>query len=278
MHALSEGRESSQGVLTGASPADRARPLAGLRVLVTRPGAQAGGLTRSLTEAGAVVAPIPTIAICPPADLRPIHDAVDRFETYDWVVLTSANGVERLAVFLERRSDGPSLLRRARIAAVGPATARALERLGATVTLVPGEYRGERLAEAMVGADPSIGSARVLLARAARGGATLPARLASTGARVDDVAVYETRVDRSSEGALRDVVGAGALDWITFTSASTAEAFAEMAGTDTGGARIAAIGPITAEAVERAGLPQPVVAPSATTAALVQAIVDEVST
>jgi len=273
VHALFEGRESPQGVLTDAPPEDHARPLDGLRVLVTRPAAQAEAIARAFTAAGAVVDPLPTVRIIDPDDLRPLTAALSRIRSYRWVVLTSANGAERLATALQGSHPGQPSMMELRIAAVGPATGATLQRLGVTPEVVPAVHHGEALAEALITADPALAGKHVLLARAADARPELPARLSEAGAVVDDVPIYETCVDRSSEGALRAIIEEGAVDWITFTASSTVRAFVEMVGTETGGARIATIGPVTAATVRELGLPEPVVAKTATAKALVVAVV-----
>ncbi|MFV1985925.1 MAG: uroporphyrinogen-III synthase [Gemmatimonadota bacterium] len=273
MHALLEGRKSPQGALTDATPEPRGRPLAGLRVLVTRPTAPSEPLSVALCRAGAIVDPVPTIRIVDPPDLAPLREAADAFEAYDWVVLTSANGVERLAVALSERLSGSASLRSCKLAVIGPATAAAARVLGAEPLVVPAVHRGEALADALLMAVPDLAGRRILLARASEARPVLPARLRAAGAIVDDVPAYATRVDESSREALTALVDDGAVDWVTFTASSTVHGFVELVGPRAGGARAAAIGPITAETVRVVGLPEPVVAEDATAEGLVEAIV-----
>lgn len=250
-------------------------PLEGSHVLVTRPAGQAGGLGRRLERHGARVTALPTIRIVDPPDGGPLDRAAAGLESYDWVILTSVNGVERLAAALERLGRGMGPLARVRIGVIGPATGRAVRALGAAPIVMPDSFRGERLAEAVIAAAEDVSGARILLARAREARPALPDRLRAAGASVDVVAAYETRVNRDIEPDLTRLLDEGAFDWITFTASSTVRAYAELAGIRTGGARIAAIGPITARTVRDLGLPVDAVADTYTTGGLVEALVRE---
>lgn len=273
MHALPEGGQSPQGVLTAA-------PLAGQRVLVTRPASQSAGMRRALERLGARVTAIPTIRIDPPTDPVPLETAAASLRDYDWVVLTSVNGVERLAAAAERVPGGPGAWREARIAAIGPATAAAARAAGAAPSLVPGEYRAEALAAALAREAAAEGrglaGVRVLLARAEEAREVLPDRLAEAGACVDVVTAYRTRVNQEAGPRLLGLIEAGAIDWLTFTASSTVRGFVQLVGPQTGGARIAAIGPVTARTVVAAGLPVHAVGAEYTTRGLIDALVDVV--
>jgi uroporphyrinogen III methyltransferase/synthase len=276
VHALPEGRKSPQGVLTDAAPETLARPLEGLRVLVTRPAVRSERLSSALARAGASVDPVPTIRITDPPDPAPLRHAAETIESYDWVVVTSVNGVERLALALAERSPGLAHLGSTRLAAIGPATAQAARKLGVEPAVTPPIYRGEALADALLAAVPDMAGKRVLLARALEARPVLPRRLRAAGAIVDDVPAYATRVADASGDALRALVDGRALDWITFTASSTVRGFVELVGPVCGSARLAVIGPVTAETVRAVGLPEPVVAQRATADGLVSAIVGAV--
>src|SRR5262245_6075688 len=125
------------------------KPLFGRRIVVTRARAQAAGFVDALAAAGADVIPCPTIEIVAPASWAPLDAAIARVESYDWIVLTSVNGVE---MFFERLRVGRRdvrALHRARIAAVGSETAAALAARGVLVDVVPPEFRAEAVAAAM---------------------------------------------------------------------------------------------------------------------------------
>ncbi len=305
MHPVPEGREGPEGLLTsegspvppGSGP-DAARrsplavsraPLSGRTILVTRPAGQGRSLARRLESAGAIPVLLPTIRIADPRDRAPLLEAADRLETYDWIVLTSVNGVRRLLAALAERGSGGAALAGRRVAAIGPATAAALRAAGATGVTVPRAYRAEALVEAIlaaeaptraVGTAPSDASAgalegrRVLVPRAAEARAVLIERLRAAGARVDVVPAYETRIEHAAAARLERLLSERALDWVTFTSSSTVRAFVDLVGARTGGARVAAIGPITAATAADLTIPADAVAREYTTRGLVDAIVE----
>jgi uroporphyrinogen-III synthase len=256
-------------------------PLAGRRVLVTRPNGQDERLAVLLRECGAEVEHLPTIRIADLEDHGPLLRAAARLCEYDWAVLTSVNGVERFAAALQERGIDVGACPGVRWAAIGPATARALHRIGVAVVLLPASYRAESLAEAIresgreedsTGAAPLAGC-RVLLARAAEARPVLPNRLRADGAVVEDVAAYITEPNREAAAALRAATLAGGLDWIAFTASSAVRAFCELGG-DVGDSRVAVIGPITAKTARGLDVPVHAVASQYTISGLVGAIVE----
>jgi uroporphyrinogen III methyltransferase/synthase len=232
------------------------KPLSGRRIVVTRPRAQAADFIERLSAAGADVVACPIIEIVPPPSWAPLDDAIGRIGEFDWLVFTSTNGVD---VFFERLHalgrDVPSL-HRARLAAIGPQTAHALERRGLRVDVVPDEFRAEGVAEEMQRA--GIAGARVLLPRAAGAREILPAMLRQAGARVEEVASYDTARPLSGSAEVRRLIEEGGVDLVTFTSSSTVRNFLALLGEDAAGllrqTRIGCIGPITAETARSAGL------------------------
>jgi uroporphyrinogen III methyltransferase/synthase len=230
--------------------------LAGRRIVITRRAEQAQSLHRALKGRGAEVIVLPTIALAPPRSWRLVDAAIQRLKAYDWVIFTSVNGVEAFAKRLRHKGQTMRALR-ARIAAIGPATARALRARGLRVSVVPEEYRAEGLLKAL-GKENWKGK-RVLLARAAKARDLLPRRLARRGADVDVVAVYQTVVPRSSRSLLAQVFGRKP-DAITFTSSSTVRNFVSLAGSRRAarralrGVAVATIGPVTSRTARALGL------------------------
>ncbi|MGD2215639.1 MAG: uroporphyrinogen-III synthase [Gemmatimonadales bacterium] len=240
---------------------------------MTRPAAQAEGLLVGLSRLGAQPVHCPTIRISDPADPEPLRRAIRRLDSYDWVVFTSANGVARFWHELEACGGDVGLPDGMQVAAIGPATAAALERRGVRPELVPEQYVAEAVADALTGR-AAIGGRRVLLPRAAGARQVLPERLRGAGAEVDEVVAYESRPDPDGIARLKDGLLRGAFDMITFTAASTVNHFVEVAGADRGRARVAVIGPITGAAARAAGLTVDVEAREYTVEGLLQAIVD----
>ena len=242
--------------------------LAGKRIAVTRPAAQADSLLDRLRELGADPLACPTIRIADPAEAAPLKEAAARVEDYDWVVFTSVNGVDRLFAALEEQ--GRTWPEAVQIAAIGPATAEALEDRAVPPSLQPGEYIAEAVADALIAA--GVEDRRVLLPRAAGARAVLRERLEAAGAQVDEVPAYESMPDEEGIAELRAALNRDEVDMVTFTAASTVEHFVALAGPDLGRARVAAIGPITARAARSRGLQVDAVASDYTAEGLVQAI------
>lgn len=237
-------------------------PLAGLKVAVTRSHQQASGQVIKLRAAGAEVIECPTIEICAPADYGPLDAALCALEGYDWLVLTSVNGVGHLFSRLEAVGGDARWLAGCRVAAIGDATARALAARGIRADLVPEVFRSEALAEALLDAGVGCGS-RVLLARAAVAREVLVERLREAGAQVDVVSAYQTLVSRSTltEHALSRIL-AGDVDAMTFTSSSTVHNLMRLL--DERGMRptqvlsgiaCCSIGPVTTETLASYGIP-----------------------
>ena len=232
------------------------KPLFGRRIVITRPRAQAAEFAEALEAAGAEVIPFPTIDTAPPPSLAALDVALRRAGDFDWVIFTSANGVR---VFFERLQVLGTDVRdwhRAHFAAIGPQTARAVQRYGVRVDTVPDEYR----AEAVVAALSQIGVAgkRILLPRAAGARAVLPQQLREHGATVEDVATYTTVLPRVNAQELRQWLASGAVDLVTFTSSSTVHNFVTLLNGDIADllrrVTIGCIGPVTAETARNYGM------------------------
>src|SRR5207244_1522534 len=229
------------------------RPLLGKRIVVTRTRKQASVLSNKLRALGAHVIELPTIRIEPPSDLREFAELVQDTHIYDWIVFTSANGVEAFFDVFFKLYDDAREIGGARIAAIGPATAQRVKDFHLHVDLQPEEF----VAEAVVREfkkQGSIENLRVLLVRAEKARDTLPKELLAMGAIVDEAFAYRTLPEtRDTSGARRQLAQDGA-DLITFTSSSTVENFLALGLPWPKGMRIASIGPITSKTVRDHGL------------------------
>ena len=253
----------------------RARPLAGRRIVITRRREQTEGLREALRKKGATVVEFPTIALATPRSWRPLDETIRRLKSYNWVVFTSANGVDSFWQRLARQGKGARALRRARIAAIGPATAAALKRHRVRATVVPDEYRAEGLIKALE--KEHWQGQRVLLARAAAARAVLPQALRRQGARVDVVDAYRTVLPPVGKRRIHKVFGRRKPDAITFTSSSTVRNFFALLGRPQArralaSVAVASIGPITSRTARALGLRVGVEANPYTVPALVTAL------
>ena len=251
-------------------------PLAQRTVVVTRPRAQAPSLTRPLQRHGARVVEFPTITIDPPEDPTALREAVAALATFDWLVCTSVNGVAAVVRALEATGRDPAAaLSEVAIAAIGPATARAVRDAGGTVAVVPEEeYRAEALVDALLDEIGNLSGVRVLIARAAEARPVLPRRLREAGGEVREVSAYRTTVANPDADRMRRLLEEGRIDWLTFTASSTVRNFVRLVDGATDSARVACIGPITAGTAREVGFSVEVTADEYTIPGLVRAIVD----
>lgn len=231
--------------------------LRGRRILVTRAREQASVLSTLIRDEGGEPVELPTIRIRPPDDWTAVDAAMDGWGRFDWVAFTSVNGVEiwmRRAAEreLEARSFGA-----ARIAAIGPATARALRAHGLRANLVPPRYVAESLLDELLRA--GVRGKRVLLPRAAEARKLLAEGLRGAGAEVVEVALYDTLPDTGTGCSVLAELEAGAIDAATFTSSSTVRNFAALAGEGRAAqvltrTRVVCIGPVTAATARDLGI------------------------
>ncbi|MBI2369218.1 MAG: uroporphyrinogen-III synthase [Deltaproteobacteria bacterium] len=237
------------------SPADATRQgeaekaLQGRKVLVTRGWEEAGRLAELLADQGAIPVVFPTIALKPPASWAALDRALEALGGYDWLIFTSANGVRFFLDRLSATGRDPEVLKGLRLAAIGPATARALEERGLRAAFVPEEFRAEAVVEGL--GRVGLAGRRVLLPRAREARDVLPQGLEALGAVVDVVEAYETVRPDGEVGPVRALLEAGEIAVVTFTSSSTVRNLVAMLGAEAAPtlvnrATVACIGPITA--------------------------------
>jgi uroporphyrinogen III methyltransferase/synthase len=257
------------------------RPLFGRRIVVTRSREQAGEFIEMLEDLGAEAIEAPAIRIAPPEDLDALDLAVAEASTYDWIVFTSANGVDS---FMRRLLVGPGDVRSlgpVRICTIGPSTAERLARYGIKVDLTPNEYRAEAIVDALK-TSAELRGLRFLLPRADIARELLADQLREAGADVTEVAAYRTLPDGGERDGDRDVYRMlldREIDAVTFTSASTVRNFVSLLGEEPAAdllrtTVVASIGPVTAEAAQQLDIQTTVMPSTYTIPALVDALVD----
>jgi uroporphyrinogen-III synthase len=293
-------------------------------VLVGRARHQAGALSSELRNRGAKVIEIPFIEIRKPRSFQSLDTALKNLDSYDWLILTSVNGVEAMWERLEklglrdaskaraaktmaregqdfgravRRREGRDFSRAGRlphsssalaaegplprIAAIGPATKRAIEQRGAKVDVVPKEYIAESVVRSLKN---KVKGKRVLLVRAKVARDVIPRELRKAGAHVDVVEAYETVVPQSSRARLRTSLNNPKKrpHVVTFTSSSTVRNFVELLGGEQKARtnslaeiQMASIGPVTSSTLREQGLSIDIAAKEFTIPGLVAAIVEK---
>ena len=287
------------------------RPLRKVRILVGRARHQASALSAQLRKLGAQVLEIPFIEIRQPRSYQPLDSALKNLATYDWLILTSVNGVEAMGARMDKLKlsdkikiqdasgkfrEGPEFTRtdirtkssaalaagvhRLRIAAIGPATKKAIEQRGGKVDVVPKEYVAESVVRSL---RRRVRGKRVLLVRAKVARDVIPRELRRAGARVEVVEAYETVVPQSSRARLRAALKNPRQrpHVVTFTSSSTVRNFVTLLG----GSRVhpsldgiltASIGPVTSSTLRELGLGVHIEAKEFTIPGLIDAIIAHV--
>jgi uroporphyrinogen-III synthase len=253
------------------------QPLAGKRILITRAHEQAGAMARELEKLGATVLSIPTIEIKPPQSFQPLDKALKKIPAYDWLILTSVNGVKALFKRMEKQEMHSGMLRQLSVVAIGPATQAELEQRGVKVAITPPEY----IAEAVVAAlKDKVSGKRVLLIRAKVARDVIPQQLRQFGAEVDVAEAYETVIPQNSREKIRAALADPEQrpNIITFTSSSTVKNFIALLGSGVSpkqqleGIAVASIGPVTSATLIEVGLGVHIEAKDYTIPGLINAI------
>jgi uroporphyrinogen-III synthase len=251
-------------------------PLAGRRIVLTRPHAQSGDFETAVEALGGIPIVAPAIALVAPDVWTVVDAALRRIGTYDWIVFTSANAVRALVNRAGAIGIGREQLREARLAAVGPTTARVLEELLCPPDVIPSTHTSESLGRELA----DVAGARVLLPRGDLADDALPDALRAHGAFPDTIVVYHTVPGGGLAAIVEGICGAS-IDALLFTSASAAHfvatALAEAgvsAGELTGRLPVTAcLGSMTAAAAQSAGFPNVIVSEGASQAELIDRVV-----
>jgi uroporphyrinogen III methyltransferase/synthase len=249
------------------------QPLFGKRVLVPRAAHQTKETATAIRERGGEPVSFPVLEIVDPPDPGPLQRALRELPDYDWVVFTSANGVDRFFGALAASGRDARALGASQVAVIGPATRTALERHGIRPDVMAREFVGEGLANAIL----QRGNVqRVLVPRALIARDALPETLRNAGATVDVVPVYETRAPSPERRAALRALFEDGIDAILFTSSSTVDGVVELLGEDAKSflsrVTLASIGPITSETLRARGLDATVTADEYTVPGLLSAL------
>ena len=255
----------------------RSQPLKGVRILVGRAKHQAGALSAQLREQGARVIEIPFIEIRKPRSFKSLDWALKNLDTYDWLILTSVNGVDAMWERMQKLKLAESWRSGASapaVAAIGPATKKGIEQRGRKVDVVPKEYVAESVVRSLKN---RVKGKRVLLVRAKVARDVIPRELRKAGAHVDVVEAYETVVPRASKrkihAALKNTSRRPHV--VTFTSSSTVKNFMGLVGRsrqNLSGIQMASIGPVTSATLRDYALKVDIAAKEFTIPGLVSAI------
>jgi len=244
--------------------------LADLTVAVTRPPTKGDRLAADLERLGATVVDAPALHLVPPADPKPLASAAARLGEFDWVVLTSAAGVQALSDAVRVAGGGAPR----RLAVVGAQTAAAAAAVGWQAEVVPERFDAEGLLERLDRGALSFEGASVLLAVAENARDVLLEGLAARGAAVTRVAAYGSAAASAADlGELAAAIRSGRVDLLTFTSSAAARNLVAALGAFVLAVPVAAVGPVTARTARELGYAVVAVAEEHTMEGLIQAVI-----
>ena len=276
----------SRAEKTEAEEAREVKPLDGRSVMITRARAQAAEFVSELERYGARVVECPMIEIVPLESYELLDQALENLYGYDWIIFTSANGVEHFLRRLEAQEIDVSELDELRVCAIGEATLSRLHDAHVHVDVVPEKFQAEGVFEALslyLGGPSEFENLNFLIPRAAVGRDYLPRALEGAGARVDVVPAYRTVRPATTERArVEALLLGGGIDCIAFTSSSTVSNFAQLFDTNDlrgllGGVAVACIGDVTAQTASDYGLQTHIRPAECTVAALARAVAEHFS-
>jgi len=256
-------------------------PLRNRLILIASSTKVSSKLSRGLKDLGGQVTIFPVISIRVIQNNRDLDDSIAKLDRYDWIIFTSAHGVEFYLKYLERRGLSGQDLTRCNICAVGPSTAERLADHGIAVNLIPEDYLAEGVLDALgerCGGEAGLAGLRILIPRAKRARNLLPRELTRAGAHVDTVPCYETVLPELTGQERRSILRKRP-DLIVFTSSSTVSNFMKLSGPKDGkrlllNTAVAALGPITAATAASHGKQVEIVPAKSTTAHLIEAILE----
>ena len=253
------------------------KPLFGKRVIVTRATRQASALADKISALGGETWEFPTIEIAPPPSFDQMDEAINRIETYQWIIFTSVNGVQSFFDQLKFLRKDIRDLKGIKLCAIGTRTQAELEQFGLIVDCVPKEYRAEAIVEGLN--DKIASGERVLLPRAETARKLLPQALSEKGVVVDEVIAYRTIQGKGNVQRVTELLQSKRAHAVTFTSSSTVTNFVNMLNADNlsellQDVVVASIGPITSQTAQELGIHVDVEAKEYTIDGLIAALLE----
>jgi len=231
------------------------RSLFGRSIVVTRDAAGNAGFAAKIVRRGGNPLEFETIRIRPLTDTNEFLRALAKVAQYDWVVFTSGNGVTTFFDALDSLGKDARVFSSAKIAAIGGKTAEKLSEFGIKADFVPGIFTGRELGKQLIGFT-NLRDKKILLLRSQLASNELVEILSRAGAEVDNVALYTADAAKSDCAWLADGINDGTIDWLTFASPSSVDAFFEQIGVEavnSAKVKVASIGPVTSERLKALG-------------------------
>lgn len=251
---------------------EETRPLFGKKIVVTRAKEQAPPFVKKIEKLGGTAIVVPLLKFQPPENNENIKEACEKLAAFDWLVFTSINGVRFF--FQQFTEIDKKQLHRLKIAVVGAKTEQELQKHGFCAEFVPDEFVAESFADALIkNVQPN---EKVLFPHGNLARPVIPERLREAGIEVFPVVVYETAPEKNSYKKIRQLIEEESADYITFTSSSTVDYFAEaIKGLEhkLSSVKLCGIGPITEQTALKHQLKLDIVAKEYTTDGLLEAII-----
>ena len=253
------------------------RPLFGRNIVMTRDAAGNADFAAKIVRRGGNPLEFETIRIKPLTDSNDFLRTLAKLEKYDWIILTSGNGVTTFFDALESMGKDARVFESAKVAAIGGRTAERLSDFGIKADFVPGIFTGRELGKQLIGFT-NLRDKKILLLRSQLASNELVEILARAGADVDNVALYTAKAAKSDCAWLVDGINDGTIDWLTFASPSSVDAFFEQIGVEAANSakvKIASIGPVTSERLKGLGVKVDVTAKEHTLDGLLDAVEEQ---
>jgi uroporphyrinogen III methyltransferase / synthase len=230
--------------------------LFGKRVIVTRAREQASILVEAIEKLGGEAIEFPTIKIEAPQSYVQFDRTLDRLKDFKWLAFTSTNGVKAFFNRMRERKIDIRFLYGIKLCAVGEATAKELELLGLGIDYMPEAYTTSELLKGLV--ELVKPGEKVLLARADIASEELSEGLRKNNIAFEDLEVYRTTIEANDKQEILELLEEKEVDFITFTSSSTAKNFISIIGKENldklSGTKLVCIGPVTMETAKELGL------------------------
>lgn len=201
-------------------------PLTGTTILVTRAAGQSSEFCQLLQQQGAVAIEMPALEITPPSSWFALDEAIANLHSFDWLILTSTNGVDYFFRRLQDKGQNPQILEKVKIAVVGKKTAGSLAQYGLSPDFIPPDFVADSLVEHF---PEELANQKILFPRVETGGReVLVQELTAKGAKVAEVPAYQSGCPSSIAPEILEALQQQSIDIITFASSKTVQYFYQL--------------------------------------------------
>ncbi|MGA2092066.1 MAG: uroporphyrinogen-III C-methyltransferase [Sedimentisphaerales bacterium] len=232
------------------------QPLFGKTIVITRDAEGNAELADKIADKMGLAIELPVTKLKPLTDSTAFLKALSEIKAYEWVIFTSATGVEQVFGVLAKLNKDGRVFGSARIAAIGRGTARELARFGIRADFVPTTFTSKVLARELI-ETAQLRGRKVLLLRSKLASDELPCMLAKAGAVIENVPVYTQEKNLCDLKNLSEMLAEKRVNWLVFASPFAATCFYEQVPVEfvkSSNAKIASIGPVTTKRLTELGV------------------------